>query len=90
MKKAIRVQRLINNELGTLLYLIADLNPNTKLWVTDYDPIDVKKMSIEELKLMILFKETEQIIADAKVQLETAVATLRQYDIEVNYTYFNE
>ena len=88
MKKAIRVQKLINNELGTLLYLIADLNPNTKLWVTDYEPTDVKAMSVEDLKQIILFKETEQIIADAKMQLENAVATLKQYDIEINYTYY--
>ena len=87
MKKAIRVQKLINNELGTLLYLIADLNPNTKLWVTDYEPTDVKAMSVEDLKQIILFKETEQDIADAKLQLENAVATLKQYDIEVQYTY---
>jgi|688.fasta_scaffold354319_3 hypothetical protein len=87
MKKAIRVQKLINNDLGTLLYLIAELNPNTKLWVTDYEPTDVKAMSVEDLKLMILFKETEQDIADAKLQLEKAVATLKQYDIEVQYTY---
>lgn len=87
MKKAIRVQKLINNELGTLLYLIADLNPNTKLWVTDYEPTDVKAMSVEDLKQIILFKETEQDIADAKLQLEKAVATLKQYDIEVQYTY---
>lgn len=87
MKKAIRVEKLINNELGTLLYLIADLNPNTKLWVTDFEPTNVKAMSVEDLKLMILFKETEQDIADAKLQLEKAVATLKQYDIEVQYTY---
>ena len=87
MKKAIRVQKLINNDLGTLLYLIADLNPNTKLWVTDFEPTDVKAMSVEDLKLMILFKETEQDIADAKLQLEKAVETLKQYDIEVQYTY---
>jgi hypothetical protein len=87
MKKAIRVQKLINNDLGTLLYLIAELNPNTKLWVTDYEPTDVKAMSVEDLKQIILFKETEQDIADAKLQLEKAVATLKQYDIEVQYTY---
>lgn len=89
MKKAIRVQKLINNELGTLLYLIADLNPNTKLWVTDFEPTDVKTMSVEDLKQIILFKETEQIIANARLQLETAAATLKQYDIEVHYTYYN-
>ena len=87
MKKAIRVQKLISNDLGTLLDLISDLSPNTKLWVTDYDPANLKAMSVEDLKLIILFKETEQDIVDAKLQLEKAVATLKQYDIEVQYTY---
>ena len=85
MKKAIRVYKLLENQLGSLLYVLADLNPNTKLWITDYEPTDVKAMSVEDLKLMILFKETEQDIADAKLQLEKAVATLKQYDIEVQY-----
>jgi hypothetical protein len=87
MKKAIRVQKLLENQLGSLLYVLADLNPNTKLWITDYEPADLRTMSVEDLKLMILFKETEQDIADAKLQLEKAVATLKQYDIEVQYTY---
>jgi hypothetical protein len=87
MKKAIRVYKLLENQLGSLLYVLADLNPNTKLWITDYEPADLRTMSVEDLKLMILFKETEQDIADAKLQLEKAVATLKQYDIEVQYTY---
>ena len=85
MKKAIRVYKLLENQLGSLLYVLADLNPNTKLWITDYEPADLRTMSVEELKQIILFKETEQDIVDAKLQLEKAVATLKQYDIEVQY-----
>lgn len=89
MKRAIRVEKLINNQLGTLLYLLSNLSPNTKLWVTDYEPTDIKAMSVEDLKQIILFKENEHIIADAKLQLEKAIATLKEYDIEIHYTYYN-
>jgi hypothetical protein len=74
MKKPIRVSKLLDNNLGSRLEEeLKELNPNTKLWVSDKEPIDIDSLTILELEILlnkkkteIVFKACDELIALAK------------------------
>jgi len=76
MKETIRVSKLKEGVLGSKLELALhtmNINPNTKLWIVDKEPVDVESLSIQELQILlnekqsaIIFKACDDLIALGK------------------------
>jgi hypothetical protein len=76
MKETIRVSKLKEGVLGSKLQLALhtmNINPNTKLWIVDKEPVDVESLSIQELQILlnekqsaIIFEACDNLIALAK------------------------
>lgn len=59
MKETIRVSKLKELVLGSQLESKLDtMNPNTKLWIVDKEPVDVDSLSIMDLQMLLNEKQT--------------------------------
>jgi hypothetical protein len=61
MKETIRVSKLKEGVLGSKLQLALhtmNINPNTKLWIVDEEPVDVDSLSIQDLQMLLNGKQT--------------------------------
>jgi len=64
MKETIRVSKLKKGVLGSKLQLALhtmNINPNSKLWIVDKEPVDVDSLSIMDLQMLLNEKQTTAV-----------------------------
>jgi hypothetical protein len=87
MKETIRVSKLKEGVLGSKLEsTLNTMNPNSKLWIVDKEPVDVDSLSIMDLQMMLNEKQTTVVFKACDDLMKLA----KKHDRRIQILYESE